>query len=317
MSNFEIFRRTFTFSWQRLFVYLIGIAVMIACTAAGYLLKPDDVIGLGVGFVVGLIIFGLIVHYIAYLLKAAQIAMITKAVVENELPEHVSKEGKAIVKKRFVTVSVYYAITGTINGIFGELTRGLNSLASGGGEAVEGVTSAVSALINTAVAYLCSCCLGWVFYRKDENAFKATCEGAVLYFKNWKTLIKNMGRVLGMGLVSLLIIGGLLGVGYYALFSNFPDFVSGAAQVIASASETGEEAADPTTALMIVSAMFALISWIVLHSVFVRPFVLVGVMRNYMKAGMASTPAEADMAQLDGLSKKFRKAHAKAQEQTA
>jgi hypothetical protein len=126
-----------------------------------------------------------------------------------------------------------------------------------------------------------------------------------------------MGRVLGMGLVSLLIIGGLLGVGYYALFSNFPDFVSGAAQVIASASETGEEAADPTTALMIVSAMFALISWIVLHSVFVRPFVLVGVMRNYMKAGMASTPAEADMAQLDGLSKKFRKAHAKAQEQTA
>jgi hypothetical protein len=52
--------------------------------------------------------------------------------------------------------------------------------------------------------------------------FKATCEGAVLYFKNWKTLIKNMGRVLGLGLISLLVIGGVLGVGYYALFSNFP-----------------------------------------------------------------------------------------------
>jgi hypothetical protein len=63
--------------------------------------------------------------------------------------------------------------------------------------------------------------------------------------------------------------------------------------------------------------MFALISWLVLHSVFVRPFVLVGVMRNYMKAGIASTPAETDMAQLDGISAKFRKAHAKAQEQAA
>jgi hypothetical protein len=137
MSNFEIFRRTFTFSWQRLFVYLIGIAVMAACTIAGYLFQPDDVIGLGIGICDRS-------HYLrpdrslcCLSAQAAQIAMITKAVVENELPEHVSKEGKAIVKKRFVTVSVYYAITGTIRGIFGELTKGLNSLASGGGEAVE------------------------------------------------------------------------------------------------------------------------------------------------------------------------------------
>ena len=49
------------------------------------------------------------------------------------------------------------------------------------------------------VAYLCDCCLGWVFYRKAQGAAKATCEGAVLFFRHGKTLARNLGRVFGMG----------------------------------------------------------------------------------------------------------------------
>ena len=292
---------------------------MIACTVLGYVIIGEPLIGMGSGFIVGLIIFAIILHYTGYLLKAAQIAMMTKGVVENELPKDVSKVGKAMVKERFVTVSVYYAVTNGIKGIFAELTKGLNALAgSTDNSTAEGVTGAISAVINTAVAYLCDCCLGWVFYRSNESAFRSTCEGAVLYFKNWKTLIKNMGRVFGFGCVSLIIIGGLLGFGYYNLLGNFPAFVEGVASTVESAVENGSEISkDPTTSLLVVSALFAIITWAVLHETFVRPFVLVGVLRNYMKAGMANLPQESDMAKLDAISKKFKKTHDKANAEPA
>ena len=314
MSNFEIYRKTFTFLWQRLFLYLLGIVIMIACTVLGYMIIGEPFIGMGSGFIIGLIIFALILHYCGYLLKAAQIAMMMKGVADNKLPKDVSVKGKELVKKRFATVSVYYAVTNGIKGIFAELTKGLNSLAdSSGNSADEGVTGTISAVINIAVAYLCDCCLGWVFYRTEENAFRSTCEGAVLYFKNWKTLIKNMGRVLGFGAVSLVIIGGLLGFGYYSLLGSFPVFVQGIVNVLGSVVENESEITkDPTVSLAVVSFLFALITWSVLHAAFVRPFVLIGVLRNYMKAGIENLPKEADMAALDGVSKKFKKAHVKA-----
>ena len=53
------------------------------------------------------------------------------------------------------------------------------------------MSSVISSVISVVVSYLCDCCLGWVFYRQDVKSAKATCEGAVLFFKHWKTLAKN------------------------------------------------------------------------------------------------------------------------------
>ena len=64
--------------------------------------------------------------------------------------------------------------------------------------------------------------------------------------------------------------------------------------------------------VIIAAALAGVIIWSFLHSVFIRPYVLVGVLRNYMASGINDIPSENSFAALDGKSKKFRKLHAEA-----
>ena len=50
--------------------------------------------------------------------------------------------------------------------------------------------------------------------------------------------------------------------------------------------------------------------WSILHSTFVRPFILVGVLRNFIDSGKEYTPSESDFAEIDKKSKKFAKLRA-------
>jgi len=38
--------------------------------------------------------------------------------------------------------------------------------------------------------------------------------------------------------------------------------------------------------------------WLIIHDLFIHPFILVGVLRNYMKAGLADSPTEASFSEL-------------------
>ena len=50
--------------------------------------------------------------------------------------------------------------------------------------------------------------------------------------------------------------------------------------------------------------------WSIIHSVFIRPYVLVGVLRNYIQSGINDIPTEEAFDALDSKSKKFKKLHA-------
>lgn len=311
LSNGYIYRKTFVFSGFRFLIELLAVVILVGCVYGGFAISGQSMIGLGIGAVVGLVVFYLLVHFFTYLLKAGQIAMMMKGVTENALPDNVMEEGKKEVKSRFVTVIAYYTVTRLIQGIFAEITRGINALGQGGGQAGEGVAGTISAIINVIVAYLGDCCLGWVFYKKDQNAFKSTCEGAVLFFKNWKALIKNLGRIFGFGVLSFVVIGGAFTAIGYVILGQFPSFISAIGQALHEMN-ADIDATDPTVTLIILALVFAIIIWAILHNVFVRPFILVGVLRNYMNAGISNPPKESSFAQLDGMSKKFAKAHQKA-----
>ena len=288
--------------------------------AAGFLLMDRinnrGLIGLGVGLLIGLFAVIFILRYVSYTNKAGQIAMMTKGVTEGKLPENVLGEGKAVVKRRFTTVAVFFAVTNVIKGIFSQLSRGMNSVGNAiGGKNGEQIASVISAVVETVVAYLCDCCLGWVFYREDQNAGKATCEGAVLFFKHGKTLMKNLGRVFGLGLLSLLVIGGAFCSVFFALFSRFPALFERITVEIGEAAAEIEQTvpeilSNPQSVLLLCAIVAAVILWNILHSVFVRPFVLVGVLRNYLESGMNDIPAESSFAMLDSKSAKFKKLHA-------
>ena len=321
MDNKEIYKRTLTFSLRRLLWDIMSLIVIILLSAAGFFLAEKlanvGLIGLAIGLIAGIIIVAIASHFISYVFKAGQIAMMTKGVVEGKLPEDVYSEGKKVVKERFITVAAYYAVTNVIKGIFNEIGRGITAVGNAvGGDAGNAVGSTISSVIQTIVSYLCDCCLGWVFYRKDENAAKATLQGGILFFKHGKTLAKNLARIFGIGILSFIVIGGIFcGISYLVTMA-FPGAIEALASKIANmASENSDIPSFLTSAQTLqlaISGVIGVVMWGIIHSAFVRPFILVGVLRNFIESGKNETFSKEDYEKLDGKSKKFKKLHAEA-----
>ncbi|MBR5621056.1 hypothetical protein IKW75_01050 [Candidatus Saccharibacteria bacterium] len=319
MNNKEIYKKTLTFSIRQLLWDILSLLILIITSVAGFFLAEkladQGLIGLTVGIFIGIVIAAILGHFISYVFKAGQIAMMTRAIADGKLPDDVYGEGKKIVKERFLTVAAYYAVTNVIKGIFEEIGRGLTAIGQAvGGDTGGAVGGTISGIIQVVVSYLCDCCLGWVFYRKDEKATKATLEGAVLFFKHGKTLAKNLGRVFGIGALSLLVIGGIFFGIFYLVTMAFPGAFETLANEVANLKSddgtTIEFLTNPQNLQLVVSGIGALIMWSFIHTTFIRPFVLVGVLRNYIESGKNETISEADLDELDSKSKKFAKLHA-------
>lgn len=318
MDNKQIYKATLCFSIRRVLWDLLALLVWAGVMALGFFIaeKAADkgLIGLAIGGVIGLIALVFFLRWLSYKYKAGQIAMMTKGITEGELPQDVMGEGQKIVQERFATVAAFFAVTRVIKAIFNQLGRGI----SAAGRAIGGDTGGtagdvVSSVIQVIVSYLCDCCLGWVFYRKDVKATKATCEGAVLFFKHGKTFFKNMGRVFGMGLATLAVIGGAFAGIFYLIASRFPAVFDRLYVELAESSTKMPEWLNSPTILMIAASVIGgLIVWAFFHSLFIRPFVLVGVLRNYIQSGINDIPTEESFAVLDGKSEKFKKLHQEA-----
>jgi len=318
MTNKEIYSLTIGFSVRRLLFDILAFVIMAALAAAGFFIAEktadNGLIGLGVGAIIGIIVLVIMLRYISYTYKAGQIAMMTRAITDGRLPEDVIGEGKRVVKERFATVAIFFAATNVIKGIFQQLGRGLTGLGRAvGGDSGESVASAINSAIQVVVAYLCDCCLGWVFYRKEQGAAKATCEGAVLFFKHGKTLARNLGRVFGMGLASLVVIGGVFSGIFYLIASRFPATFEQLAREMAEIAATDGDIpaflTNPSMLMLAAAVLAGIILWNIIHSAFVRPFVLTGVLRNYLESGMNEIPTEESFAMLDSKSSKFAKLH--------
>ena len=318
MDNKQIYKKTLGFSLRRVFWDIISVVLLLGAGTLGYFLgekyAQNGPIGLLIGAVIGIVALILITRFISYALKAGQIAMMTRGVSEGELPDDVIREGKKVVKERFATVAAFFAITGVIRGIFNQIGRGITKLGESiGGDTGGAIGGAVSSVMQTIVNYLCDCCLGWVFYRKEVKPARAACEGAVLFFKHGKTFAKNMGRVFGMGLVSLLGIGGVFGVVSYLILKGQTFYEPLAAWMAENLTDTSNWLAqmltNPKTLPVAFAALIGIIVWAIIHSVFIKPFVLVGVLRNYIDSGKNDIPSEESFKVLDSKSPKFRKLH--------
>ena len=154
--------------------------------------------------------------------------------------------------------------------------------------------------------------------RSTISAPKASCEGAVIFFKHGKTLAKNLGRVFGLGLLSLLLIGGAFAAIIYVILNAVKldqGFLISLAKNFADAETKNfltEFLSTPSNVVIGIAVLGGIILWSILHSVFVRPYVLVGVLRNFIASGASDLPTEAAINALDSKSPKFRKLHAQA-----
>ena len=321
MTNFQVYRKTLSFSFVRFLVDMLAFFIVAGAATAGFFMfqKSGDVnavIGLGVGLLIGIVLAVLINIFITNRIKAAQIAMMTKGVVDGKLPDHTYKAGFDEIKGRFGKITAFFAITWAIKGIFRQIGRGVNKLGTAvGGDVGNSVTSVIDSAIQTLIEYLCDCCLGWILYRKNENSFKAGCEGCVIFFEHGKTLIRNIGRIFGMGFLSFAVIGGaFFGLSYF-IFSNFPAMFETLSQEIIKFIEPGEDIpeiiSNPMYLMIFVSAIIGIVMWSTIHSVLIRPFIFVGVLRNFMKAGIENLPKEADFDKIDKISPKFGRLRSK------
>lgn len=319
MDNKTIYKKTLGFSLRRLIWDFIALILILGVATLGFVLAErqwdQGLAGLIIGAILAIIVIAIVMHFISYTLKAGQIAMMTKGIVDGELPDNVIAEGKKIVKQRFKTVAAYFAITGVIKGIFNQIGKGITKVGEGiGGEAGGAIGSTISSILQTIVSYLCDCCLGWVFFRSNVSASKATCEGAVLFFKHGKTFGKNMGRIFGIGILSFILIVGAVGGIAYLILSTQSGALSGVyaeiAQLFADSESTvAHWLQNPATIPFLFSALGGIIVWSFIHATFIRPFVLVGVLRNYIESGKNDIPAEDSFELLDAKSPKFKKLH--------
>ena len=320
MTNFQVYKKVLSFSLLHFVVDLIAFFVLAGCSSAGYFIFDNSTdrafIGLAIGAIIGIILAILINVFIGNRIKAAQIAMIAKGVTENQLPEHTFKEGFKEIKGRFGKITAFFFITGMIKGIFRQITRVINKVGKTfGGQTGDAITSAIDTGVQVLLGYLCDCCLGWIFFRKDMNSARAGCEGAIIFFKKGKTLIRNIGRIFGMGLLSLLLVGGAFFGILVLIFHFLPRmFVALGVEIVDVVVRNGGAPTDvpqwvtnPTILSLFVAAICAFLLWSTVHSVFVRPFILVGVMRNFMAAGQQDMPTEKDFAELSNKSPKFAK----------
>ena len=316
MTNFQVYRKTLSFSLLMFAVDIAALIVVGLVTTAGFFIfgGPTNelaLVGLVLGLLVGIVLAVLINIFLTNRIKAAQIAMINKGVTENQLPDRTFKAGFEEIKGRFGKITVFFFITNAIKGIFRQLGRTINRIGTAvGGQTGNSITSAIDSAIQTLIGYLCDCCLGWVLFRKDINSAKAGCEGAVIFFKHGKTLFRNIGRIFGMGFLSFLLIGGGLSAIAYLVFSQFPGMFDQLSQaIIATGGEIPEFVYSVQALTLVSSIILGIVVWSMLHSVLVRPFILVGVMRNFMAAGQKDIPTESDFAALDSKSPRFAKLH--------
>ena len=319
MTNFQVYKKVLSFSLLQFVVDLAVLAVIAGLAVGGFFIFDNTassraIIGMVVGLVIGIIIAIVVSYLVSNRIKAAQIAMMVKGVTEGELPEQTFKAGFEELKGRFAKITLLFVVMNGIKGIFKQIGRGITGLGQAVGGNVGGsVGSAVDSAIQTLIGYLCDCCLGWVLFRKDENTAIAACEGAVIFFKHGKTLIRNVGRIFGMGLLSLLVVGGAFFGGAYAIFAATGAMNPLANEIVEAITRSGSEVPvflqNATAVIIVTAALIGLIMWSILHSVLIRPFILTGVLRNFLEAGKEHLPTEADFKELDSKYPRFAKLH--------
>ena len=282
------------------FIDIIGFGFLVGGPIIGINIGGGDegsFIGFLVGFVIGVILTILYQTFIANIARSSIVAMITKIETTNEIPTNVVTEGFKLSKSRFASITVLFLISQGIRSATGMINHGVANISTGGHRgAASTAKSILDSISNTLISYLSDCCLAWVFYRSNLKTGKAAIEGLALFFKKGRTLLANAKRVVVIGIISFIAIAGIsFGVSFTILHFN-----SGISQSIIDAMvNTFDDLSPELMNIAIFNVIFAFVIalylWTVIHFTFVRPFVLIGVIRNYIESGKEVEITEEDI----------------------
>lgn len=298
MKAKDIYFKTMKFVWMKL--GLGALTILLSGVWFGILFGLNYLLNNQGFFWISIILWlagtgainSLLNHYIGYLVKAGHVAIIAQAVTTGQIPDNQFQVAKQMVTSRFATSNVYFVIDKLVNGAVNQLNSGLQKVDNLLGN-VPGLSTIISILqlfIKIALGYVDECCLGYTFYKTEDTAYKSAADGVVIYFQNWKTLLKNAAKTTAIVIVFTFLAWLLpfILIGALANALSFSLWIA----VIA--------------ALMIALAA---------KNAFIDSFMLVEMMTSYMKVA-PSTQITYDLyGKLCKLSKKFKDLFGKAQEE--
>ncbi|MGN0431951.1 MAG: hypothetical protein ACI4EQ_06295 [Lachnospiraceae bacterium] len=198
MNTKDVYLKTMKFVWLKLAlggaIFLFSILTLAIFLAIGSLGEGGGmVIALCLWLVLVAGVFVWVERYVGYMLKAGHVAMVTTAVTTGTLPENQLEAAKNMVKERFATANVYFVVDRLVTGAVSQLQKGLQKIDDLLGK-IPGVSIVVSfaqVFVNIALGYIDECCLGYTFLHKEQSAYKSAADGVVIYFQNWKKLLKD------------------------------------------------------------------------------------------------------------------------------
>ncbi len=288
MKTKDVFLKTMKFVWLKLalggIVLLFALVTLFPFVWLGSLGDGGGiVIALTVWFILVGCIYGFLQHYVGYILKAGHVAMVTTAVTTGSLPEDQLAAAREMVSQRFLTANVYFAVDRLVSGAVSQLQKGLQKVDDLLGK-IPGVSFIVSfaqMFVHIALNYVDECCLGYTFLHGDQSAFKSAADGVVIYFQNWKKLLKDAAvMTLAVMVISFLawLLPFLLFAGIFAALGIH----------------------------LIFAALLSIIIAAILKSSFVDSFLMVRMMVSYMEVA-PSTEITFDLyGKLCKLSDKFK-----------
>ncbi|MFG6355507.1 MAG: hypothetical protein K1W26_01590 [Acetatifactor sp.] len=288
MKTKDVFLKTMKFVWLKLalggIVLLFALVTLFPFVWLGSLGDGGGiVIALTVWFILVGCVYGFLQHYVGYILKAGHVAMVTTAVTTGSLPEDQLAAAREMVSQRFLTANVYFAVDRLVSGAVSQLQKGLQKVDDLLGK-IPGVSFIVSfaqMFVHIALNYVDECCLGYTFLHGDQSAFKSAADGVVIYFQNWKKLLKDAAvMTLAVMVISFLawLLPFLLFAGIFAALGIH----------------------------LIFAALLSIIIAAILKSSFVDSFLMVRMMVSYMEV-VPSTEITFDLyGKLCKLSDKFK-----------
>lgn len=233
--------------------------------------------------VIGVVYF--INHWIMYLIKAGHVSVITYYMVNGSLPEEGQVEyAKNIVKKNFVATNVGFGFDSIVRGatnqalsVIGNVEDFLDFIPG-----IGAVMGLFKFFIKTVTNYVDEAVMAYIFLKGDEeNVWKKTADGIVLYVQNWKTIFKASGKVAAIVLGSKAILLFLI-VGFLT------PLMSGKG------------------VSFIVGVLIAVIVWNVLSSVLIEPITVIIMIKDYVYACSQSEVSYDLYSKMEGCSSKFK-----------
>ena len=293
MKNGEIFKKTMPFVWGRFGMQLllnVGMIIYFAILVGLFIMLIESqaiiavIIGL-IGLPIGLKIYSFGCEYIGYMIKAAHVAVIGELSLYGKVPDGVkiTEYGKNKVKERFLTANAFFAIDKLMSSAVKQIQNMITKVGNvfEKVEIIQTIIKIVNIFVGIVLGYVDEAVLARVFQKKEDGAWKASADGVVLYFQNWKEILKN----------ALLITVGI--IAFYAI---------GIGLIYAVAA--GLSLVSDLWVILLIFAAYFLID--VIKVSFIDSYVTIAVVNKYLPLTINQTPAIDIYEKAQGWSKKFK-----------